>query len=124
MLQIIGLTALFSLATVVSILLLGSRGIVGREMSLIGIARILVSWQFLLGAVFAFAARLLFMLINAALFKIPQLSSSSTTITTLIVNISLVFVIVANHIFLHERISLVQGVGTGFILMGIFLVAR
>ena len=88
-------------------------------MNFMRILQLLFSWQFILGA--AFAARLIFMMINSALFKIPELSASSTTITTLITTVSLVFVIIANYFFLGERISSSQVIGAVVIFIGIFL---
>ncbi len=124
MLEVIVLTILFSISTVISILLLGSRAIIGGEMNFVRIVQILFSWQFIVGAIFAFASRMIFMLINSALYKMPALSSSSTTITTLITTVSLIFVIIANYLFLHEKISLIQGVGALVILLGIFLITK
>jgi drug/metabolite transporter (DMT)-like permease len=124
MAEIVILTILFSISTVISILLLGSRAIIGGEMTFIRIIQILFSWQFILGAIFAFGSRMIFMLINSALYKIPELSNSSTTVTTLITTVSLIFVIIANYYFLHERISLIQGVGALVILLGIFLITK
>ena len=121
MVQVFFLTFLFSIATVACILLLGSRAIIGGDMNFMRILQLLFSWQFILGAVFAFAARLIFMMINSALFKIPELSASSTTITTLITTVSLVFVIIANYFFLGERISSIQVIGAVVIFIGIFL---
>ena len=121
MLNIILLTILFSITTVTSILLLGSRNIIGGDMSLVRIIHILFGWQFILGAIFAFASRLIFMLINNALYKIPELSGTSTTVTTLITTVSLIFVIIANYYFLHERINITQGIGAVVIILGIFL---
>jgi drug/metabolite transporter (DMT)-like permease len=122
MLQVIGLTVLFSIATVISILLLGSRSIIAGDMNFIRILQILLSWQFLLGAVFAFAARMIFMVLNSVIYKIPELSASSTTITTLITTVSLLFVIVANYFFLGEKISTIQIIGAVVIFIGIFLI--
>jgi drug/metabolite transporter (DMT)-like permease len=124
MLEVFGLTVLFSITTVISILLLGSRAIIGSDMTVIRVIQILFSWQFILGAIFAFGSRLLFMLINSALYKMPSLSASSTTITTLITTSSLIFVMIANYFFLDERINLVQGVGALVIIAGIFLITR
>ena len=107
-----------------SILLLGSRSILAGNMDFARIIQILFTWQFILGAVFAFGSRLIFMMINGALYKNPHLSASSTTITTLITTISLVFVIFANFIFLNERITVTQGIGALVIFVGIFLVAK
>lgn len=122
MLQVIILTVLFSLSTVISILLLGSRAIIGSEMTLPRIFQLLFTWQFILGAVFAFASRLIFMVLNSVIYKIPELSASSTTVTTLITTVSLVFVIIANYYFLDERISSMQIIGAIVIFIGIFLV--
>ena len=124
MLNIILLTILFSITTVTSILLLGSRNIIGGDMSLVRIIHILFGWQFILGAIFAFASRLIFMLINNALYKIPELSGTSTTVTTLITTVSLIFVIIANYYFLHERINITQGIGAVVIILGIFLITN
>lgn len=122
MLQVILLTILFSIATVVSILLLGSRSIIGGDMNFMRILQILFSWQFLLGAVFAFLARLIFMILNSVIFKIPELSASSTTVTTLITTVSLIFVIIANYFFLGEKIGTMQIIGAVVIFIGIFLI--
>jgi len=124
MLNIIFLTILFSITTVVSILFLGSRSIIGGNMDLNGIIRIIFGWQFIAGAFFAFFSRLLFMIINSALYKIPNLSASSTTVTTFITSVSLIFIVIANYIFLHEKISLLQGFGAFVIIVGIFLITK
>jgi drug/metabolite transporter (DMT)-like permease len=124
MVNVIVLTFLFCLTTAVSILLLGSRGIISGQMDLVRVAQILITWQFILGAIFAFLSRLFFMLINSAIYKMPTLSNSSTTVTTLITTVSLLFVMVANYLFLHERIATIQVIGALVIFVGIFLVAK
>lgn len=124
MFPVIFWTCIFSLVTVVSILLTGSRTLISGDINFSRLLQILLDWRFLLGALFAFGARLSFILINNALLKIPQLAESSTTITALITSVALVFVILANYFFLGERIGLTQGVGAFIILFGIFLVTR
>lgn len=124
MLNVIFLTIIFSITTVISILLLGSRAIIGSDMTFIRIMQILFSWQFILGAIFAFGSRLVFMLINSGIYKIPTLSNSSTTVTTLITTVSLIFVLIANYFFLHERINFIQGIGVAVIILGIFLITK
>ncbi len=124
MLSVIVYALLFSLATVASILLLGSREIIGGVMTPGRIIQIIFTWQFILGAFMAFVARLLFMLINNALYRMPEFSDSSTTITTLITTVALIFVIIANFYFLNEKITLIQGIGAAVIFLGIFLVTR
>ena len=125
MLYVILYTILFSLVTVVSILLTGSRSFIsGGELTLLKIVKMLFDWHFILGAIFAFMARLFFILINNQLLKIPELAGSSTTITAFITSIAMVFVVIANYYFLGEKISLTQGVGAFVILFGIFLITR
>jgi drug/metabolite transporter (DMT)-like permease len=124
MLQVFILTVAFSLSTVISILLLGSRAIIAGDMNSLRVLQILFTWQFIFGALFALAARIFFMLINNALYKIPHLSQSSTTITTLITMVAVLFVIIANYFFLEERITPIQLIGALVIFAGIFLVTR
>lgn len=115
-------TILFSCVTVASIILTGSRSLISGDINFVRMLHILIDWRFLLGASFAFIARLSFIMINNTLLKIPELANTSTTITTFITSIAMVFVIIANYYFLHEKISLTQGVGAFVILIGIFLI--
>lgn len=124
MIQVVLLTILFSISTVVSILLLGDRSLLSGSMTPLRIVHILLTWQFIFGAIFAFISRLLFLIINSTLYKIPEFSNVSTTITTLITTIALIFVIIANYIFLHEKINFAQGVGAIVIIFGIFLITK
>jgi len=118
-------TILFSAVTVVSILLTGSRSFInGQELSPLKIIQLLLNWHFILGAFFAFMSRLFFIMINNSLMKIPELASSSTTITAFVTSIAMIFVIIANYYFLGERINLTQGVGAFLILLGIFIIVR
>ncbi|MDD5464075.1 MAG: hypothetical protein PHP62_02920 [Candidatus Moranbacteria bacterium] len=125
MFYVILYTILFSLVTVISILLTGSRSFIsGSNLTPMAIIKMLFDWHFLLGATFAFMARLLFIMINNSLLKIPELAGSSTTVTTFITSIAMVFVIIANYYFLGEKINTTQGVGVFVILFGIFLITR
>jgi len=125
MFYVILYTILFSLVTVISILLTGSRSFIsGSNLTPMAIIKMLFDWHFLLGATFAFAARLFFIMINNSLLKIPDLAGSSTTVTTFITSIAMVFVIIANYYFLGEKINTTQGVGVFVILFGIFLITR
>jgi drug/metabolite transporter (DMT)-like permease len=118
-------TILFSIVTVISILLTGSRAFIsGGELTPLKILQMLLDWHFIIGAGFAFAARLFFIMINNSLLKIPDLAGSSTTITMFITSIAMVFVIIANYFFLGERINFSQGVGAFVILTGIMLITR
>ena len=118
---IIFLSLLFSLVTASSIVLLGSREFVEQQMSLSRLFHILFHWKFILGAILAFCARLLFVVTNSAIDKIDHLSNSSTTITSLINVSAIVFIVLFNYYFLHERLNLTQGIGSILVLFGIFI---
>jgi len=125
MFYVILYTILFSLVTVISILLTGSRSFIsGQELTPIKIIQLLLNWHFIIGAGFAFMARLFFIMINNSLLKIPHLANSSTTVTMYITTTTMIFVIAANYFFLGERINLTQGIGAFIIIFGIFIITR
>jgi len=124
MLQVSILTLLFSITSAASIVLIGGRNIIGLEMTPINIIKIIVSWQFILGAGFAFLSRLLFLMINSVVYKIPALSIGSTTITMFITSFATIVVIAANYYFLGEKLNLSQGVGAAIILIGTLVIVR
>jgi drug/metabolite transporter (DMT)-like permease len=118
-------TILFSIVTVISILLTGSRSFInGANLTPMGILKLILDWHFILGAGFAFMARLFFIMINNGLLKIPHLANTSTTITMFITSIAMIFVIIANYFFLGEKINLLQGAGAFVIIIGILMISR
>jgi drug/metabolite transporter (DMT)-like permease len=121
MLDVILWTALFTVATVVSILLTGSRALVGGQIDASRLVAILIDWHFILGAGFAFVARLCFVMVNNSLLKVPELANASTTITAFITSVALVFVVIANALFLDERMSPQQLIGAAVIVLGIII---
>jgi drug/metabolite transporter (DMT)-like permease len=125
MFYVILYTILFSIVTVISILLTGSRSFInGSNLTPIGILKMLIDWHFIVGAGFAFMARLFFIMINNSLLKMPALANSSTTITMFITTATMIFVIAANYFFLGERINLTQGIGAFIIIVGVFIITR
>ena len=125
MFYVILYTILFSIVTVISILLTGSRSFIsGQDLTPMKIFRLLIDWHFILGAGFAFLARLFFIFINNSLLKMPDLANSSTTITAFITSITMIFVIGANYYFLGEIINIQQGTGAFLILLGIFIITK
>ena len=121
MTEVILWTALFTVATVVSILLMGSRVIVAGNIDLPRMAAILVDWHFIVGVGFAFVARICFLMVNNSLLRVPGLEAGATTITAFITSIALVFVVGANYLFLNERLTPMQIIGSIVILIGIVL---
>jgi drug/metabolite transporter (DMT)-like permease len=122
-LPVIGWAALFSVTTAISIVMLGNRDLIGGQINLVRLLHILIDWRFIVGAIFAFGSRMLFIMTNNALLKVPHLSGSATTITTLINSVSILLVIVVNYFVLKEKLSIQQGLGAFLILFGIYLVS-
>lgn len=124
MIYIGALILTFSVTTAISIILIGGRNLIGLEMTPLNLVKIIFDWHFIVGALFAFFSRLIFMMINSAIYKIPHLSIGSTTITTFVTSFAMVFVIAANYYYLGERLNLAQGIGAFVILAGIFIIMR
>jgi len=124
MLAVIFWTILFSIATVISITLTGSRTLISGDFTLPKIVTMIFDWRFIVGASFAFLARLFFILVNNSLLKIPHLAQNSTSITMFVTSIAIVFVLIANYYFLGELINITQGIGAFIILFGIFIITR
>lgn len=115
----------FSLSTAISITLLGDRGLIsGNLFEIKNITRLVTHYKFILAVIFAVFARFSFIFINNALLKVERLAGSSTTVTAFICSFSFIFVIIANYIFLHERLSLQQGAGSIFILAGVWMLLK
>lgn len=111
----------FALVTAASIVFLGSREFTEGQMTVARLVGILFHWKFIVGAILAFGARLLFVVTNNAINKLPHLANSSTTITSIINASAIIFIIIFNYYFLHERLDAVKGVGILFVLSGIFI---
>ncbi len=122
---VIFLIIVYCLATVTSIVLLGDRSLIsGNLFKIETILSLLVNWKFILAMMSAVVARLTFVLINSTLLKFPHLSNVSTTITVFITLLSLIFIVIANHFFLDERLSHQQILGAVVILIGVFIIMK
>lgn len=124
MIYIIFLMIVFSGATAASVLLMGSRDIIGPQFTAGHLLSLVTNWKFVVGIAFAFVSRIIFLLINNAVYGIPHLAQSSTTITFLATTVSIFVVLLVNHYFLHESLNLSQGIGAFLILVGIFFLFR
>lgn len=119
--SIILLSLIFSIVTASSIVLLGSREFVEGSMNPTRLFHILFHWKFIIGAILAFTARLLFVVLNSSIHKIDHLAQSSTIVTSIINVSAIIFIIIFNYYFLGERLSVTQVVGSGLVLVGIFV---
>lgn len=125
MLNVIIWTLVYSLATAGSITLLGQRDLIsGNLLELKKIFLLITNWKFIISMIMALFARMAFIMTNNSLLKIPRLAESSTTITTFITLFCLVLVVVANILFLKEKINITQGIGGTLILLGIWVMLR
>lgn len=122
---IIFLTVIFSLAGAATTVLLGDRNILsGNLFSWNKFFSIIFHWRFIIAMLSAFVARYSFMAINNALLKIPEYASNSTNITGFILSIATIFVIIANYIFLGEKLNVSQFIGAFLIIAGVWFVLR
>lgn len=118
-------TLVFSVATAISIVLLGQRDLIsGNLFEIKKLFFLMTNWKFIISMIAAVLARVAFMMTNNSLLKIPRLAEASTTITTFITLFCLVFVVIVNAVFLQERISIFQGAGAFLIMVGILIMLK
>lgn len=123
MFEIVILAVVFSTVTAISIALLGDRSLIsGNLLEVKTILRLAFHWKFILSMSLAVTARMTFILINSSLLKISALAQNSTTITAFITALSYVFIILINYLFLKERLSWQQGVGSLMVVSGIWVI--
>jgi drug/metabolite transporter (DMT)-like permease len=105
--------------------LVGDRNLIsGNLLSYQGIISLLFNWKFILAMALAVFSRISFILLNNNFLKVERLSSISTTLTTFVTTLSLIFVVLVNYIFLHEKLSTQQMTGAGIMLIGITLMMK
>lgn len=112
----------YCLATAFSIVLLGDRGLIsGNLFSLGNVIKLVFNWKFILSMSLAVLSRLSFILINNTLLKISYLADISTTLSVFITLTSIIFIVIANHLFLKESLTIKQAIGAFIVLTGIFI---
>jgi len=121
----ITLVIVYCLATVTSIVLLGDRSLISGDLFRLDVIfSLLTNWKFIVSMSSAVVARLTFVLINSTLLKIPDVAHVATTITVFVTLLSLIFIVVANHFFLDEKLDIQQIIGALVILVGVFIMLR
>lgn len=119
MIQIISLIVIFGVLSAASIVLSGNRGLLSGELSWKYFLKLLLDFRFIIAMILALGSRFTFIFINNLLMKVPDLAENSTTITAFITASSYVFIIAANFIFLNERLTFQQTIGSVLVLAGI-----
>jgi drug/metabolite transporter (DMT)-like permease len=116
---------IYCIANTLSIVLIGDRSLIsGNLLNPDNMVRLIFNWKFILAMVFAVVCRISFIMLNNALLKVPRLANSSTTITTFATILSLGFVLVANYLFLNEKLNLQQVIGAFIILVGVTIMMK
>lgn len=115
----------YCIANCLSIVLIGDRSLIsGNLLNPENIVRLIFNWKFILAMAFAVVCRISFIMLNNALLKIPKLANSSTTIATFATLLSLGFVMVANYIFLNEKLNLHQVIGAVIVIIGVTIMMK
>jgi len=116
---------LYSIFTSLSIMLLGDRKLIsGNLFNLSNVFNLVVNWKFILSMLLAILSRITFIAINNKLLQIPSLAQNATTITSFITTFAFIFIILANFVFLNEKLNLQQGCGAFLIMAGIFVMLK
>lgn len=122
MLFIILWMLIYAVVVAASIIFIG-RPIEGN-VHLGALLRLLLDWRFLLGGFLALGARFIFVIINNLASKQPALSDAHLTVAALATQLSILTIIAANAIFLHEHLRPIQMLGALIIVAGVFLVFK
>lgn len=122
MIELLFWMVLYAIVVAASIIFIGKP--IEGSVDIKSLLRLLLDWRFLFGGVLALGARFIFVIINNLASRHPALSRAHLTVAALATMGSVVAIILANAIFLGERLTPVQIVGAGTIIFGIFIVFR
>lgn len=116
------LVLLYCLTTAFSIVLLGDKGLLSKNLlQPKNIILLILNWKFILSMALAIMARISFTLINNLLLKIPHYAGFATTLSVFITLLSIIFILLANHFILKESLNLKQVIGACIVLTGVFI---
>ncbi len=118
-------TLIYCLCNAFSIVLLGDRSLIsGNLLEWSAIIKLLFNWKFILAMTLAVCARVSYVFLNNSFLKVPRLANISTTLTTFVTLISLLFIVLANYYFLDEKLNMQQMAGAGIILLGVAIMMK
>ncbi len=118
-------TLVYCFSTAFSIVLMGDRNLIsGNLMNPEAIIKLLFNWKFILAMALAIFSRISFILLNNSFLKVPRLAAISTTLTTFVTLISIIFIVLANSFFLHEKLNTQQMIGGIIMLVGVSLMIK
>ena len=118
-------TIVYCFSTAFSIVLMGDRNLIsGNLLNTEAILKLLFNWKFILAMALAIFSRISFILLNNSFLKVPRLAAISTTLTTFVTLASLIFIVIANSFFLHEKLNTQQMIGGVIMLVGVSLMIK
>jgi drug/metabolite transporter (DMT)-like permease len=118
-------TIVYCLCNAFSIVLLGDRSLIsGNLLEWSAILKLLFNWKFILAMTLAVFARVSYVFLNNSFLKVPRLAGISTTLTTFVTLISLLFIVIANYYFLDEKLNMQQMAGAAIILLGVGIMMK
>ena len=122
MLIIAGWVILYAIIVAASIIFIGKP--IHGSLDISSLAKLILDWRFILGCFLALGARFIFVIINNLASKHASLSKAHLTIAALATMGSVITIIIANALFLGERLSNTQLAGAAIIALGIFVAFR
>lgn len=115
-------TLMFCICNATSIFLLGEKSLIkGSLNNWESFFKIIFHWKFTASMFFAVVARASFIMINNSLLRDDKFANSSTTVTSFISILSLVFIVIANYFFLGELLNMKQVIGAAILLIGLYV---
>lgn len=117
-------TFIYSIVVAASIIFLGNPSTLLGHITLKNLLMLFFDWRFMLGAFLAIGARFIFVIINNLASKQQSLAGAHLSVTAVATTASIVVVLLANHLLLHEQLRSIQIIGAGIMLFGVFLVFR
>ncbi|MBA4198040.1 MAG: hypothetical protein C0459_10850 [Chitinophaga sp.] len=123
--QILFWLLVYCISTAASIVLLGDRNLIsGNLFKNQAFIHLLFNWKFISAMCLAVFSRLSFILLNNSFLKVPKLANVSTTLTTFATVLSLAFIVLANYLFLNEKLNMQQAAGAAIIIIGTILMMK
>jgi len=104
-----------------SILYLGYVSRFFGQINLSNLLSVVLNQYFIIGAILAFASRLIFAVIDTTIAK-NGFADSSTSITFLISLSTIISVLIINNVYLQEKLSSIQIIGVVVMFIGLAMV--
>ena len=112
---------IYNIMGALSILYLGYVSRFFGQINLSNLLSVVLNQYFIIGAILAFASRLIFAVIDTTIAK-NGFADSSTSITFLISLSTIISVLIINNVYLQEKLSSIQIIGVVVMFIGLAMV--